>query len=382
MVRGGLATVATAAILGALWGACSSSETDTGTGANGTGAAAQGGSGASNTGGDGIGGWDLGGFGQGGGIEGCDPQSFTLQQAPAPQVYLVIDRSGSMNEPGTTAGQTRWQETVTAVDTAVTQYDAAIEFGLLMYPADEECSTSGPQVLFGAGQRTPILAALTAATPAGGTPTAAALRNASASLDDFGSDESPHFLVLATDGGPNCNYFLDATSGCSCSHAAADACCTNAPATCYFGSSCLDDDGTLAVIEELEAEGLSTFVIGLTGTSAYVELLNEMAVAGGHPQVGATTDYYAASNPAELVAALQTIAVSVISCVIQLTEPPTYPDGVRVYVDGDEVPHEAVNGWEYTDETNMAIELHGTACEDLQDGSEHNVTATFECEVR
>jgi hypothetical protein len=29
-----------------------------------------------------------------------------------------------------------------------------------------------------------------------------------------------------------------------------------------------------------------------------------------------------------------------------------------------------------------AIELYGTACETLQDGDEHQVTATFECDIR
>jgi hypothetical protein len=378
--QGSVISVAVAALLGALLGACSADGTGSG---GGTGASSQGAGGHGNTGGDGVAGWNLGGNSSGGGLPGCDPQSFTLQQSPAPQVYLVIDRSGSMSEPGTTPDLTRWEETVQAVDLAVTQYEAAIEFGLLTYPADEECATSGPQVRFGPFQRIPILEELEAATPAGGTPTAAALRNAAASLEDFGASDAPRYLVLATDGGPNCNYFLDASSGCSCTHAEAAACCTNSPAVCYFGSSCLDDAGTLGVIAELYSAGLGTFVIGLTGTSDYEALLDEMAVAGGHPQQGAATQYYAASNPDELTAALEEIAVSVISCVIELTEAPTYPDRVHVFVDGTEVPRDPneVDGWEYTDDSHMAIELYGEACAQLQDGAEHTVTATFECEV-
>ncbi|MCC6527045.1 MAG: hypothetical protein IT373_30640, partial [Polyangiaceae bacterium] len=40
------------------------------------------------------------------------------------------------------------------------------------------------------------------------------------------------------------------------------------------------------------------------------------------------------------------------------------------------------NGWDYTDATNTVIELFGAACTTLQDGDEHTVTATFECEIR
>ncbi len=56
------------------------------------------------------------------GMDGCNPESFVLEQAPAPEVYLVIDRSGSMDDPGATMNKSKWDEMTGAVDTALTQF--------------------------------------------------------------------------------------------------------------------------------------------------------------------------------------------------------------------------------------------------------------------
>ena len=330
---------------------------------------------------DGAQGTDDGGPRTDAGIQGCNPQNFTLQQAPPPEIYLVVDRSGSMLAPGSQPLLTKWDELNNAVDFVVTQFDASIYFGLLMYPGGGECSTTGPQVGVGADNSGAVAFQLNNTTPAGGTPTAAALTNAAISLADVGSADSPDFIILATDGGPNCNYFLDAP--CSCAYAASEYCCTQYPGQCVFGNSCLDDSGTLDTITDLHDNmNIDTFVIGLAGTAEYTDLLDAMAVAGGRPQ-GGVTEYYDASSQAELQTALEDIAASVISCVIQLDEPPVEPDLVRIYIDGVEVPRDGtmMNGWDYTDSSNDEIELFGAACGTLQDGDPHTMTATFGCIV-
>ena len=56
----------------------------------------------------------------------------------------------------------------------------------------------------------------------------------------------------------------------------------------------------------------------------------------------------------------------------------------KVFLDGQEIPRDQTktNGWDYTDDTYLIIELYGSYCDQLQDGAEHQLTATFECIVR
>ncbi len=316
------------------------------------------------------------------GIKGCNPKSFSLKQSPPAEVFLVLDRSGSMIEKGSTASVTKWQELSSAVDFVLQQFEGTIRFGLLIYPSDNMCKTPGPQVPVGLYNRKAVLHYLQKAKPAGGTPTFAALNNAAASMKALGDKVSPKFIILATDGGPNCNYLLSATPKCSCTMATSAYCCTSTPSTCYSGETCLDEKRVLTAIADLHKnQKISTFVIGLDGTAEYKVLLDAMAKTGGVPQTGAATSYYKAGNKTQLQAALKKIAGQLISCEIDLGKKPDYPQWVSVYIDGKKIPRDKAksNGWEYTDATLTKVMLHGAACKMLQDGKQHKVTATFAC---
>ncbi len=317
-------------------------------------------------------------------IQGCYPKNYSLTLAAPSEVSLVLDRSGSMLEKGSTSTVTKWDELENAVDYVVWKFETTIRFGLLLFPADATCGSGGPQVPVGLGTRNTVQHFLSTAKPAGGTPTAAALNNAASSMLALGDKSAPKFIILATDGGPNCNYMLSASPKCSCTLAAADYCCTSYPSSCYSGETCLDEQHTLDTITGLRTKNnIVTYVIGLEGSAEYTQLLDAMAVAGGAPQTGGTTSYYKASNQTELQNALQKIATSVISCEIDLEVPPQYPDKVHVYVDGAEIKRDTAhqNGWDYADKKQTKIELYGKACTNLKDGVKHKVTATFACKI-
>jgi len=315
-------------------------------------------------------------------VQGCNPVSLTLAQSPPPEVYLVLDRSGSMIEQGSTPSQTRWQEMNAAVSLVLNEYEDSIRFGVLTYPSDNLCRISGPQVPVGLFHSSAIKHHLEQALPAGGTPTAAALNNAAQSLQDLGDQASAKFIVLATDGGPNCNHSLSAKPQCVCTHAASDYCCTSFPLACYAGHTCLDEENVLAVLKRLNEQlNIFTFVIGLDGTSEYKTLLNQMAKAGGVPRSGEVS-YIPAANKAELMDALQAIAVKVVSCEISFGQTPQFPDRVLLYLDGTLVPRSTTKsqGWDYSDVAQTKATFYGSYCEALQQGGRHSITATFACD--
>ena len=226
-----------------------------------------------------------------------------------------------------------------------------------------------------------ILSFLGKAKPSGGTPTGSALNNAAQSLKDLGKSGSRKYMLLVTDGGPNCNFALSST--CTCTYASKKYCCTSYPGTCASGHTCLDETRTLKIIKDLHTKDkISTFVIGLDGTAEYKTLLSEMAKAGGVPLTAGTVSYYSADDLVGLKSALKTIVGSVISCEIKLDEKPKSPDHVHIWLDGKKVSRDKnkSNGWEYTDSTYLKIKLYGKACENLQVGKDHKLTATFKCE--
>ena len=316
-------------------------------------------------------------------ITGCKPKSFSLKQAPPSEIYLVVDKSGSMAEKGAGASVSKWSEMQSAVSEVLKQFQGTVRLGLLMYPVDHQCKTSGPQVVIGLSKINAILYNLGLAKPSGGTPTGSALNNAAQSLKDLGSSDSRKYLLLVTDGGPNCNFAL--SSACTCTHASKDYCCTSYPGACASGHTCLDETRTLKIIKDLHTKDkISTFVIGLDGTAEYKTLLSEMAKAGGVPLSvsGATVSYYSAGDLVGLKSALKTIVGSVISCEIKLDEQPKEPDSVYIWLDGKKIERDKTksNGWDYTDGTYLKIKLYGKACESLQVGKDHKLTATFKCE--
>jgi len=144
-----------------------------------------------------------------------------------------------------------------------------------------------------------ILEELGNTAPSGGTPTAAALTRA---LEYFTTGEGASlagekYVLLATDGGPNCNEDLTCAAA-TCTLNIEDKCppntnCCDAAVDPVGPTKCLDEDASVAAVAALAAEGIKTFVVGIPGTEAYADTLDLLAAESGVANPGAPPDYFA-----------------------------------------------------------------------------------------
>ncbi len=288
------------------------------------------------------------------GLENCGSDELTSEVTPV-NILLVIDKSGSMDSPPTESSTTTlWEATTEALTTALDEANEAVSFGLQLYPAREATSTcSGENCCVmpdGEGMTVPIASGeepkeeiateLGRTAPGGGTPTGDALSRAyQYFLSGEGADlKGDRFVLLATDGGPNCNFDI----GCeaeSCTRNIDGNCGLPDNQNCCGGSNnigCLDDQRTLSQIERLREIDVDTFVIGLTGTEQYAEQLNAFAEAGGQPREGTEERYFkvdAAGSAEGLTDVLNEITTELVqTCDLQLTEEPAALDEINVAV--------------------------------------------------
>lgn len=343
---------------------------------------------------------DGGGSGSGGGGEGngddeCGGDAVNAGQVPA-NLLLVIDRSESMLDTPAGFDEDKWTSLNDALATALEQLPATAALGLQLFPSPDDPDADNARcgmpsggdltvAVAGAEQAVPaVTMALDGATPVGSTPTAAALARA---FDYFSAGpgfELPgnRFVLLATDGGPNCNPDL------TCE---ADACTTNLDGDCpqavenccagAAGDGCLDDEATLEQVQSLRDVGITTYVVGIPGSSDYADLLDELAIAGGAPTPEPSPRYYRVGDSAELAQVLNAITTQlVMTCDFQLAEQPPDPNKVNVFVDGEVVAQEGADGWEYDRSTSpYSIVLKGATCERVQTDGAQSVRFEFGC---
>lgn len=314
-----------------------------------------------------------------------------------PNLYFAIDASGSMldsippGEPSGAAAGTRvpgdrYDSLALAIESLLARVGHRVSYGATLFPtADVACDageeilalTPGDTVSFAvAGEIGPVLRELMFSirrrTPRGGTPVAEALRGV---LERLSSSEGESFVFLVTDGGPNCNL----TTPCG-----PEACIPNlerlrlsdelvcdATLNCCDGrvfgpDSCLDAAGSRAAIEALASAGIRTFVIGIPGSEAFADVLDQMADAGGVARAGSPS-YYRVTDAEELMQTVGALGRQVaLSCTIELTEAPPDPELVNLFFDGQLIAADPVDGWTFTDE--RTVRVLGAACELMQTG--------------
>jgi hypothetical protein len=288
-------------------------------------------------------------------------------QPNVPNLYFVLDVSGSMLENG------KWVNVRSAVANLMSKTGANARFGVTVFPASgtQECAP-GVEVMplrlgdaTGATESAFITA--TALTPQGGTPTAATFRSL---VSKLGSLSGVTFVILATDGGPNCDATIAPCSIDQCTtniDEASTQCAPGGSLNCCAGNllGCLDGDASAQAISDLRAAGVQTYVMGIPGSAPYAAVLDQLAMAGGTSR-GSEPLYYQVNTPdtTALEQAFQQIASAAMrSCTLLLANDPADPNQVNVAIDGTVVPRSGPNGWALHGQT---VTLSGSTCGAVQ----------------
>jgi hypothetical protein len=290
-----------------------------------------------------------------------------------PDMMIVLDRSGSMEEGG------RWDPSVSAVRKITTDLQARIRFGLALFPESEDFTwmssgtNGGITVSFGGGSGCapgkvvvpiapmnagPIGTQLDMTQPNGGTPTSETLMKLVADYADMepAPDMQPHpkFVLLVTDGAPTC------------------------PNGRGEDTNQADIDASYAAIDALTERGVKTFVIGYDTATPGNEMLAQ--VLDGFAQRGGTGDqmHRPVEDEASLTAALESITATISSCSFTLDKAPERANYVLVTLDGKQLNLDDPNGWRMSDD--KTVEIVGEACNTFKTGT-HLLNAEVQCMV-
>jgi len=328
-------------------------------------------------------------------------------------VLYVVDRSttmldpadGSVPDPGDMgscqtdnyapasgiAFTTKWEEYGAAIGTSAQAMDDNVNMGLVLVPGPGTVGTGmiNPELFCQGTVTTPVLqvdpdpgtggdiadmlddADNFPICNAGLAPVRKALESAANAIEVH--EPAPGIVLLVLDGAPNCNL---ASPLCG------DEECADLPDFCNGSNGtvgCLDATATVALLEEMEGDGVKTYVIGIPGSEDFSDVLDAMADAGGTAQSG-DTKYFAVTSAEELGAALDGIVEDAVSCVFELDDAPPNADDINVAVDGTPLVTGDADGFEFDADGN-AIELVGQACDDLLAGDISEVKFLYGCEA-
>jgi hypothetical protein len=211
---------------------------------------------------------------------------------PCPNLMLVVDKTGSMDQDpnGGNTHPTKWELARNAVIKIVNMFGDQVPFGIEVFSSDGfDNATCYADTMISIepahDTAAQIVALVNATSPEGGTNTGDAIKRAA--VDPALMDMTrQNFIVLITDGDPNCN----------------------------------DGEPQYSVDQVTAAakNGIHTFVVGFDGSGGVMPAnLNNMAKAGLEPIMGCTGGqnspcYYSASNAQKFDDAINSIINQVV----------------------------------------------------------------------
>jgi hypothetical protein len=290
----------------------------------------------------------------------CGITTNTINQQTV-DLLLVLDRSGSMaydiassnNNCRAPACTARWPTMTTSLNQVLAAATPGVQWGLKFFtsPRGSTCTVNaGADVGVGPTTAATIQSSIAGTSPGSQTPTTAAIKAAVAYFDTV-KDGFPHFILLATDGLPNCDPGTSSD--------------TNATTLA----------NTVAAITAAASAGVKTYVIGIGPETGN---LDSFAAAGG------TSKYYPALSPDQLTAALSSIVGKVASCTFNLGKTPPDPSNIAIEFDGNSslrAPRDTThtNGWDYTSAASTTIQLFGSWCDKVTNGTYKSAAVLMGC---
>lgn len=314
-----------------------------------------------------------------GGVCACADEPLAVD---APNIYFVLDRSGSMAQFG------KWSTVRSVLLQLVIALGPRAKIGAAVFPdpsSTDSCSPGlevfaprrgdAPAGTFGPTEAA-LFSLLDRIPAAGGTPTAATL---SRLLPTLTSLPGKTYVVLATDGGPNCNpVAMCAADMCTQNIDSAGTCTPLGRACCTDSNYCLDEQPTIQAVREIAAADIPVYVVGIPGSRPYAALLDNLAQAG-HTQRSAEPLYYAVdtADQGALLTALSSIAAKITgTCTLSLNNAPPAPWLVNVFLDEQVLPQGGLDGWTLDGTT---VTIQGVSCQKILDGGVLDVRVVAGC---
>ncbi|MCC6663556.1 MAG: VWA domain-containing protein [Polyangiaceae bacterium] len=272
----------------------------------------------------------------------CGQKPFKLV-AQAPNLMIVLDRSGSMGKSVPGSGKSRWQVAAEALAQVFKKYDGKIDFGLSLFSA---CQAQGcaPGVI-DAAIPTPVAtlqAAIAATKLCNSGHNETVIGGTLQALVGHPALQVPgkqNVVVLITDGADNCG----------------------------------GGGANAATALKNQPIPVKTYVVGFSGDVNKAEL-SKIATAAG------TAPYYQAESAAQLDASLAAITQDVATCSYKLDAVPP-SSGLWVFFDKDPkgVAQDGTNGWSYDTPSNTIV-FHGSSCDLIKQGKVTAIDVIYACD--